>query len=179
MIRYLTTILFALVTTCFSAFGQSNSCKITIVRLKLPNDRPAEPTWIANNDLARAQPSGSILLGNSEISDFAIKSDTVPGESGTMVFSSHLFTVDSQAAAQLSKIDIPLCCGIPVVLYVGEKELYRGMLWNVFSSFSNESLTMTLVQNTIIVRTALSAVDDSKNASLVNENSLPQCLLKK
>ena len=177
MTRYL--IFVGLLTICFSTFGQTNSCKIKIIRLKFDKNQQVKPGEVTDSLLALAKLTTSTLLDNSDIKNFDIKTDTACCiYAGQMFVTSHRYWLTSKAALQLSTLDIPLCCGIPVAVYIDNKEIYRIMLWNVLSSFGNKSLTMTLLNDTLIVNSQLPNVPDFRSSGILTiKKQSVSCLL--
>jgi hypothetical protein len=94
-----------------------------------------------------------------------------------MFITTHRYLLTSEAVSRLSGLDIPLCGGIPIAIYVDEKEIYRAMLWNVFSSFGNNSLTMVLINDTLIVNNQLPNVPDFESSILTSKKPFISCLL--
>jgi hypothetical protein len=180
MTRYLIFVFIGLLTVSVSAFGQTNTCKIKIIRLQFDKSQQVKPGEVTDSLLALAKLTTSILVDNSDIKRFDIKTDTACCiYAGQMYVTSHRYLLSSKSLLRLSALDIPLCCGIPVAMYVDNKEIYRVMLWNMVSSFGNKSLTMTLAQNTLIITNQLPSVPDFRNSILTSKNSLPDCLLDK
>jgi len=180
MRRYLFSVFIGLIISSISAFGQTNACRIEIIRLKFDKNHQVKAGEVTDSILTLAKLTTSVLVGKSDIKDFDIKIDTVCCiYAGQMFVTSHHYLLTSKAVSQLSALDIPLCCGIPVAIYVDDKEVYRAMLWNVLSSFGNKSLTMTLIKDTLIVANQLPSVPDFRNNILISKSLLPACLLGK
>jgi|GEM_PF-2971035 len=179
MTRYLILLFVGYLLICFSAFGQTNPCKIKIIRLKFDKGQQVKPGQVTDSLLALAKLTASTLVDNAEIKKFEIKTDTACCTyAGQMYITSHRYLLTSETVSHLTKLDIPLCCGIPVAIYVDDKEIYRAMLWNVVSSFGNKSLTMTLVNDNLIVNNQLPDVPDFRSSGiLTSKKQLVSCLL--
>lgn len=180
MTRYLIFVFIGLLTVSASASGQMKVCKIKIIRLQFDKSQQVKPGEVTDSLLALAKSTTSILVDNSDIKRFDIKTDTACCiYAGQMFVTSHRYLLSSKSVSRLSALDIPLCCGIPIAVYVDNKEIYRAMLWNTVSSFGNKSLTMTLTQNTLIITNQLPSVPDFRNTILTSRTSLPDCLFGK
>jgi hypothetical protein len=177
---YLISILFGLCLSNFQAFTQSQrqSCNVEIVRLEFDKSRDQKSQEITDSLLMLAKSTGSVLVSDNEIKKFDIKTDTACCTyAGAMYITSHRYSLTKQAISRLSGLNIPLCCGIPVAILVGSKEVYRAMLWNVVSSFGNKSLTMILLQDTLVVVSQLPNVPDFRKSILTSKRPLIECLL--
>ena len=127
-----------------------------------------------------AKPTGSVLVHDNEIERFDVKTDTACCiYAGRMFITSHRFSLTKQAASRLSAMGIPLCCGIPAAIVINGKEVYRAMLWNNLSSFGNKSLTMTLLQDTLILINQFPNVPDFRSSILTTKTPLVNCLLNR
>ena len=163
---------------CFTAFGQTKPCKIKIIRLRFENNQQIKQGKITDSLLALAKLTTSTLIDNADIKTFELKIDSACCTYAGQIFTtSHRYVLTSETVSHLASLDIPLCCGIPVAIYIDDKEVYRAMLWNVVSSFGNKSLTMTLVNDTLIVNNQLPNVPDFLSSGiLTNNKQLANCL---
>jgi hypothetical protein len=138
--------------------GQSriNVCSMQIIRLKFDERFQPNGEQLSQRVLSLAKPTDSILVDNEDVMSFSLHTDTACCTyAGSMFITSHKYELTDEAATRLSKLQIPLCCGLPVALKIGGKEVYRGILWNPFSSFASKSVTITLVDKTMIVTNRL------------------------
>lgn len=141
-------------------------------------DQQVKSGEITDSVLVSAKPTNSILVNNFEVKKFDIRTDTACCTyAGQMIITSHRYLLTNEAVSRLSGLDIPLCCGVPIAIYVDEKEIYRAMLWNVFSSFGNKSLTMVLLNDTLIVNSQLPNVPDFRSSILTSKKQFVSCLL--
>lgn len=180
MLRYSIFVGLILFTVCNSVSGQTDSCRIRIVQLKFDKNPPAKAGAVTDSLLALATETDTILLDHTSILQFIVKTEpvccTYSKHSST---TSHFFRLSGKTASPLTNTPIPLCCGVPVAIYINDKEIYRAMLWNPVSSFSNNSVTAILVQDTLMVSNGLPGVPDTLHGILANTKSLPDCLFKK
>jgi hypothetical protein len=160
--------------------GQTNSCVTKIVQLKFDKIQEAKSTKITDSILATAKLTSTILVTDQQIKKFKIKIDTAcciyPGQ---MFITSHQFTLANKAVARLNSLQIPLCCGIPIAVFVDGKEIYRAMLWNTVSSFGNESITATLIGETLTFVNQLPTIPDFRNSALASKKGKVTCLLQR
>jgi hypothetical protein len=175
MTHYLIFIFIGLFTTSIFTNGQTNDCKIKIIKLQLDKNQIVKPGGVTDSLLKLAKLT-SILLENSDIQKFDVKTDSACcNYFGQIYLTSHQYLLTSEAVSKLSTLDIPLCCGIPVAIYIDDKEIYRAMLWNVYSSFGNKSMTVSLVQSSLIITNQLPSIPDIRNNDLFRK-ILPKCL---
>ncbi len=176
MTHYLIFIFIGLFTTSIFINGQTNDCKIKIIRLQLDKNKIVKTGEVTDSLLKLAKLTINELLENSDIKKFDVKTDSACCHyAGQIYLTSHQYLLTSEAVSKLSSLDIPLCCGIPVAIYIDEKEIYRAMLWNVYSSFVNKSMTATLVQGSLIITNQLPSIPEFTNNDLLRK-ILPECL---
>lgn len=180
MLRYLIFVGLILFTVCNSVSGQTDSCRIRIVQLKFDKNPPATAGAVTDSLLALAAETDTILLDHTSILQFTVKTEPVCCiYTNHVITTSHLYRLSGKTAPPLTNTTIPLCCGVPVAIYINDKEIYRAMLWNPVSSFGSNSVTAMLVQDTLMVSNGLPGVPDSLHGILANSKSMPDCLFKK
>lgn len=150
------------------------------MQLRLDKIQEGKLNKTTDSLLTTAKLTDTILVTDEEIKKFKIKSDSACCTyAGQMFLTSHQYLLTNKAIARLSSLQIPLCCGIPIAVYVDGEEIYRAMLWNIFSSFGNESITATLIGDTLTFVNQLPSVPDFRNSFLANKKYLINCLLKR
>ena len=180
MTRYFIFTLFGLVTASFNMLGQKHHCEIKFVQLKFVKSQEIRSGKMSDSILATAMLTNTILVSNDEIETFKIKTDSgYCMYAGQPFLTSHQYLLTKKAALRLSSLQVPLCCGIPLAVYVDGKEVYWAMLWNIVSSFGNEGITAILIGHTLTFINQLPAIPDFRNGALVNKRDLVDCLLKR
>jgi hypothetical protein len=171
----------ALIIFYLKCIGQNNQrCFIEIVRLE-PNkviwqNKPILTDSILNLPTTQKE----ILVHNREIKTIEISSDSMNcNAEGALVIKSLQYTLTPAAIMRLTALDIPLCCGIPVAVKLNNVELYRAVLWNPVSSFSNKCVTMFLIQDKLIVTNQLPEVPDGKILIHTKASFEVTCLLSR
>jgi hypothetical protein len=173
-------LVFGLLISCLAARGQfsKDDCSVQIVRLKFDDTFKPNGEQVNTRVLLLAKSTDVILINNTDITKFSIQTDTICCTyPGYMYVTYHQFELIEKAAVRLAGLEIPLCCGVPVALKIDDKEIYRAMLWNSLSSFGNKSVTMTLVENDLIITNQLPNVPGYVNDILVSKYSGIRCLL--
>ncbi len=151
--------------------AQTSNCDFKIVQLRLDN---------GDTSLYFAKLTKKTLIVNSDIKHYEVRTDTGCCTYVGKVYSrSHHFALTKQAVARLFLLKIPLNGGIPVAVYVDNNEIYRARLWNPLSSFGNQSITMTLTRDTIIVTNELPVKADFHNQELTQKIPVIKCLLNR
>jgi len=179
---YLFLIATGLLTISFCSFGhaQKHNCQIKIVKLKFAKNIDSKSSGVSDGLLTSANPTDSLLVSDTEIKKLEIKTDSACCTyTGQIYLTSHQYTLTKKAVSRLSALQIPLCCGIPFVVYINETEVYRGMLWNVVSSFGNKTITATLIGDKLTITNQLPRIPDFRNSILTLKKPLVNCLLNR
>jgi hypothetical protein len=180
MTRYFIITFIALLTSNIYILGQTNHCNTKIIQLRFDKIQEVKSNNITDSLLTTAKLTETILVNEEAIKKFKIKLDSACCTyAGQMFLTSHQYLLTNKAVASLSSLQIPLCCGIPIAVFVDGKEIYRAMLWNSFSSFGNESITARLIGDTLTFVNQLPSIPDFRNGSLANKNDLINCLLSR
>jgi len=158
--------------------SQSSRCKVTLVRLEL-DSLSSFANISADSALNIARITNSLILDNMDILSVRAKVDSgCCWYGGTIYSTKHLIAITEQAALRLHKMSIPLDSGIPVCLRIDGVEIYRGFLWNVFSSFGNRSITLIQTGNMLTVTNRLPAIGDHVASQLAVVSTKYEYLFK-
>jgi hypothetical protein len=130
--------------------------------------------------LAAAKTTNNILVSDTEINRFEKKIDTSFITNSEYIYKTTLqIVLKDKAVSRLSNLDIPLSCGIPVGVYINEKEEFRFSLWNIISSFGSETITANLWGNKLVLQNQLPNNADSSINFLMKNNVFLNCLYKR
>jgi hypothetical protein len=180
MACYIFFVFIELFASAYCALGQTHACIVKVVRLEFEKTRQVGPEEITDSLLALARPTSYVLVEDSEISGFQIRTDTACcNYAGPIIGTSHRYSLADKARARLLALNIPLCCGIPVAVYIDNEEVYRASLWNPLSSFGSRCLAMTLIRDGLMVANHLPIVADSGDSILTKKSYLLKCLLER
>jgi hypothetical protein len=182
MIRNLLLAVFGLFVGELCAFGQTQKdrCEIKIIKLRFEKTLESKLGNINDSLLKLAEPTTSVLANNVGIKKLKIGSDSACcNYVGMYSLTSHYYSLTKEAVSRLEALQIPLCCGIPIAVYINNREIYRAMLWNSLSSFANNSITATLFNDELIFVNQLPKIPDFRNGILRKKNHLVDCLLSR
>jgi hypothetical protein len=98
-----------------SAQKQTDSCRVQFIRLKFSDTFQPNGQQINDRVLLLAKTTDSLLISDSDIRKFRIETETMYGTYASMLITSHKYELTDEAVSRLSALQIPLCCGMPVV----------------------------------------------------------------
>jgi hypothetical protein len=172
-------ILFQIVFVFIShfTFAQKQDCVIKLVRLEYEKSIEHKSSMMKDSILAAAKTTNNILVSNTEIKRFEKKIDTSFITNSEYIYKTTLqIVLKDKAVSRLSNLEIPLSCGIPVGVYINEKEVFRFSLWNIISSFGSETITANLWGNKLVLQNQKPNIADSSKKNLMENNIILNCL---